>query len=145
MIIAVLPDCKETKKLRTFGNLKESHDIYTTIYDSNRKLAKNFYRPVEETDVKVLDKCPVEELHAMMGFVNHTFRDGYDKVVGGREQAVKFQKMFVVRLEKKNLTCQIKNFFFLSGGHMPLKMWVNLPNNKYKYKYTPTTLKISVK
>ena len=101
---------------------------YTTIYDSNRKLAKNCYSTVEawiqkeDADVKVLDKCPVEELHAMMGFVNHTFRDGYDKVVGGREQAVKFQKMFVVRLEKKNLTCQIKNFFFLSGGHMPLKM-----------------------
>ena len=107
---------------RTFGNLKESHDIYTTIYDSNRKLAKNFYRPVEETDVKVLDKCPDEELHAMMGFVNHTFRDGYDKVVGGREQAVKFQKKCGVRFENFFLTCQIKNYLFLSVGHMPLKM-----------------------
>ena len=87
-------------KERTFGNLKESHDIYTTIYDSNRKLAKNCYSTVEasllkeEADVKVLDKCPVEELHAMMGFVNHTFWDGYAKVVGGRDQAVKFPQKF---------------------------------------------------
>ena len=81
---------------RTFGNLKESHDIYTTILDSNRKLAKNCYSTdeasllKEEANVKVLDKCPVEELHAMMGFVNHTFWDGYAKVVGCRKQAVKF-------------------------------------------------------
>ena len=39
----------------------------------------------EDADVKVLDKSPVEELHAMMGFVNHTFWDGYVKDVGGRE------------------------------------------------------------
>ena len=28
-------------KERTFGNLKKSHDKYTTIYDFNRKLTKN--------------------------------------------------------------------------------------------------------
>ncbi len=30
----------------------------------------------------------------MMGFVNHTFWDGYVKVVGCREQAVKFPQKF---------------------------------------------------
>ena len=59
----------------------------------------------------------------LMGFVNHTFRNDYDKVVGGREQAESFHK------------CLAKDYYgvqylFLSVGHNPLKMWVN----KYKYK-----------
>ena len=88
---------------RTFGKLEASYDIFTSIYDSNRKLAKNCNSTVEasllkeEADVRVLDKCPPEELHEMMGFVNHTFWDGYVKVVGCREQALKFpQKLGAV-------------------------------------------------
>ena len=42
-----------------------------------------------------------------MGFVNHTFRNDYDKVVGGREQAESFHKClgkdyYGVQFEKKN-------------------------------------------
>jgi hypothetical protein len=91
---------------RTFGKLEASHDIFTSIYDSNRKLAKNCNSTVEtsllkeEADVRVLDKCPPEELHEMMGFVNHTFWNGYVKVVGCRKQALKFpQKINAVAKE----------------------------------------------
>ena len=42
----------------------------------------------------------------LMGFVNHTFRNDYDKVVGGREQAESFHKCLAkdyygVQFEKK--------------------------------------------
>jgi hypothetical protein len=59
-----------------------------------QEVCQKLYSTVEAShlkeDVKVFDKCPDEELHAMMGFVNHTFWDGYAKVVGCRKQAVKF-------------------------------------------------------
>ena len=91
---------------RTFGKLEASHNIYTTIYDSDRKLAKNCFSTVEaslleeDADVRVLYKCPTEELHEMLGFVNHTYWDGYVKVVGGRTQALKFpQKINAVAKE----------------------------------------------
>ena len=45
----------------------------------------------EEADVRVLDKCPPEELHEMMEIVNHTW-NGYIQVVGCRKQAFKFPK-----------------------------------------------------
>ena len=51
---------------RTFGKLQESHDTFSAVYDCNKKLAKNSTVSVslfkEEVDVKVLDKCPPDEL-----------------------------------------------------------------------------------
>ena len=60
---------------RTFGKLQESHDTFSAVYDCNKKLAKNSTVSVslfkEEVDVKVLDKCPPDELHKLMDFLNH--------------------------------------------------------------------------
>jgi len=53
---------------RTSGKLEASHNIFTSTYDSNRKLAKNYNSTVEksflkeEADYRVFDKCPPEEL-----------------------------------------------------------------------------------
>ena len=88
----------ETWGERTFGSLKESHRKYQEIYNSERRLAKNCESTVEASlieeagDVKVIDKCPPEELHVLMGFTNHTFWNGYVHVVGGLENALRFPK-----------------------------------------------------
>ena len=83
---------------RTFGTLQESHDKFITDYRSQKKQAK-FSNSIVETslleespEVIVLDKCPLEELHCMSGFVNHTYFDGYEKVVGCEEKALRFPK-----------------------------------------------------
>ena len=88
---------------RTFGKLQESHDTFSSVYNSNKKLAKNCNSTVEvsllkeEVGVKVLDKCPPDELHELMGFLNHCYWDGYVKVMGGIKEALRFpQKLNVV-------------------------------------------------
>ena len=78
---------------RTFGTLQESHDKFSTDYRSQKKQAKFCNSTVETSlleespEVIVLDKCPLEELHYMTGFVNHTYFDSYVKVVGCEEKA----------------------------------------------------------
>ena len=82
---------------RTFGKLIEDSTKFVEIYGSKKLLAKHCNSTVnspllkESAAVKVIDKCPPEEMHLMMGFVNHTFFNGLVKVLG-RETALKFPK-----------------------------------------------------
>ena len=83
---------------RTFGNIEESHDKFVKELASNRKKAKLCNSTVESSllhedpELRVIDKCPPEELHMMQGFVNHTFWKGLCKVIG-REKALEFPKL----------------------------------------------------
>ena len=57
----------------------------------------------------------------LMGFVNHTFRNDYDKVVGGREQAESFHKCLAkdyygVQFEEKKSNMPDKDLSFLICG-----------------------------
>lgn len=82
---------------RSFGMLQHDASRLESDYGSDRKKAKLCNSTVEtplfqeDPEVKVIDKCPLEELHCMMGFVNHTFFDGLVKVLG-REKALQFPK-----------------------------------------------------
>ena len=82
---------------RTFGNLQESHTKFVNEYASNKKKAKFCNSTInaphfdETSEVRVLDKCPPEELHMMQGFVNHTFFKGLVEVIG-EEKALNFPK-----------------------------------------------------
>ena len=83
---------------RTFGSIDKNQQLFTDIYSSdvnNAKFCNSAIRPsliVEADDVRVLDKCPPEELHCLQGFVNHTFWNGLVKVMGSEENALKFPK-----------------------------------------------------
>ena len=78
-------ESEETFEMRTFGSLENKYVQFVDQFDSNKKKAKFNESTVnpplisESSDVKVLDKCPIEELHCMQGFVNHTF-EGFVKV-----------------------------------------------------------------
>ena len=81
---------------RSFGLLNIDQQRFSEIYSERRSKAKLCNSTVEtsllkeDPEVLVLDKCPPEELHCLQGFVNHTFLNGYAKVLESEEKALKF-------------------------------------------------------
>ena len=81
---------------RSFGLLNIDQQRFSEIYSERRSKAKLCNSTVEtsllkeDPEVLVLDKCPPEELHCLQGFVNHTFFNGYAKVLESEEKALKF-------------------------------------------------------
>lgn len=91
----------ESKKLKTYGDLNADYIKFCNTGKKNKKEAK-FFRStvntpllVEKSDLTVLQKCPVPELHLLQGFVNHIFWNGLVKIVG-RERALLWPKKLKV-------------------------------------------------
>ena len=87
---------------RSFGLLNIDQQRFSEIYSERRSKAKLCNSTVEtfllkeDPEVLVLDKCPPEELHCLQGFVNHTFFNGYAKVLESEEKALKFPQSLML-------------------------------------------------
>ena len=82
----------------TFGHLEKDHQTHMVKFKGDRKkgmfshstIASSVLKADENT--RVLDKCPLDELHVLSGFVNHTFYKGLVPAVG-YEVAMKWPKI----------------------------------------------------
>ena len=80
---------------RTFGKLEQDHTRF--LEDFNGKKSKAMFANStvnqsiieEDSEIETLSRSPLEELHCLTGFVNHTFFDGLVKLIG-RELAMKW-------------------------------------------------------
>ena len=84
----------EIEKERTFGDLQHDYKKYREdLKVCKSAAAKNNLPPLhnitviesvlkEDPDIKFLSKFILTELHSILGFVNHLFRDGLCKLLG---------------------------------------------------------------
>jgi len=79
---------QENVKIRTYGDIKENFNAFSSIYEKNIKNAKHCFSTVnkplvdEKYDMPVIQKCFLPELHLLQGFVNHLFWKGLVPLLG---------------------------------------------------------------
>lgn len=87
--------------LKTFGLLRIDYEQFCNI-GKNKKMAKKCHSTVnlpmfeEKDDVCVLEKCPVPELHLLLGFTNHLFFDGLVPLLGREKAFIWPQKLHLI-------------------------------------------------
>ena len=87
----------ETPQDRTFGNLKYDCHRFQGEFYGKRKNAKYCHSTInpslilEDDNILVLSKCPMDELHVLEGIVNHIFFKGLVIAIG-KENAMKWPK-----------------------------------------------------
>ena len=81
---------------RTFGDLKKDHEDFKksgSSYKNARLYHSTVNPPIfdEDDGTRVLDKCPIPQLHEYLGIVNHLyFDDGGLQSIVGEEKAKEF-------------------------------------------------------
>lgn len=89
---------EECLKLKTFGDIKESYQQFSTL-NFDKRFAKTCHSTVnlplfeESDDMPVIEKALIPELHEIQGIVNHIFFDGLVPLLG-RDNALKWPKKF---------------------------------------------------